>query len=73
MTVKQPEAYISFPPLHFPVSKLTHTATCESAEFDTASLRTDTLTHSAYIHTKKAAQPTPLTRRVNEADISLKV
>lgn len=40
MTVKPPEAYTSFPPLHFPVSRLTHTATCESAEFDTTSQRT---------------------------------
>lgn len=38
MTVKVPEAYISSPLLHFPVSRLTHTALRDSVELDASSL-----------------------------------
>lgn len=55
MTGKLPEAYISFPPLHFPVSRLTHSVTCESAEFDTTSLWTETLTLG--VNTKRQLCP----------------
>lgn len=80
MTVKLPEAYISFPLQHSPVSRLTHTATCESAEFDTTSLLRHRHTHThtvAHMHAKDCT-PTPTqhpkpSQKMNEVDISLKV